>query len=182
MKFELQLGLGLIALASCGPQRDPQQPVNNSTAPVIPSPSAPPAPKTRASPSQPSIEDPTRLSEPSGPINPKSVEAAGAIVQQYGALIEQKRFSRAARLWSNAGAAEDFAKQLNLPQVHLQIGALGQTEGAAGSIYTSVPAVFYGAGFRRPANIILRRVNDVPGSTEAQRRWHIERIDWGNAG
>ena len=26
--------------------------------------------------------------------------------------------------------------------------------------------------------MILRRVNDVPGSTEAQRRWHIERIEW----
>jgi hypothetical protein len=26
--------------------------------------------------------------------------------------------------------------------------------------------------------VVLRRVNDVPGSTEAQRRWHIERIDW----
>jgi len=25
--------------------------------------------------------------------------------------------------------------------------------------------------------VILRRVNDVPGSTEAQRRWHIERIE-----
>jgi hypothetical protein len=24
----------------------------------------------------------------------------------------------------------------------------------------------------------LRRVNDVPGSTGEQRRWHIERIDW----
>jgi hypothetical protein len=23
-------------------------------------------------------------------------------------------------------------------------------------------------------------VNDVPGSTEAQRHWHIERIDWGS--
>jgi hypothetical protein len=25
--------------------------------------------------------------------------------------------------------------------------------------------------------VVVRRVNDVPGSTEAQRRWHIERID-----
>jgi len=24
--------------------------------------------------------------------------------------------------------------------------------------------------------VILRRVNDVPGSTDQQRRWHIERI------
>jgi hypothetical protein len=31
----------------------------------------------------------------------------------------------------------------------------------------------------RSATAIVRRVNDVPGSTEAQRRWHIERIDWG---
>ena len=46
-----------------------------------------------------------------------------------------------------------------------------------------MPVTFYGdlnggGTIRRPANIVLRRVNDVPGSTEAQRRWHIERIDW----
>ena len=34
-----------------------------------------------------------------------------------------------------------------------------------------------GKDFRGAADIILRRVNDVPGSTEEQRRWHIERID-----
>jgi hypothetical protein len=59
----------------------------------------------------------------------------------------------------------------------MEIGDLGETEGAAGSIYTTIPVVFYGDGFRRPADVILRRVNDVPGSTEAQRRWHIERIE-----
>ena len=31
--------------------------------------------------------------------------------------------------------------------------------------------------YRKRQWIILRRVNDVPGSTEAQRHWHIERID-----
>ncbi len=181
MKFELQLGLGLIALSSCGPRWNAQQPVNNSTKPEIPVPSAPPALKSTASRSQPS-KDPATLSESNSPIDPKSVEAAGDVVRQYGALIEQNQLFRAAGLWSDAGAAEDFAKHLDRPQVHLQIGALGQTEGAAGSIYTSVPAVFYGAGFRRPAKIILRRVNDVPGSTEAQRRWHIERIEWDSPG
>jgi hypothetical protein len=30
---------------------------------------------------------------------------------------------------------------------------------------------------RVEAKMILRRVNDVPGSTEAQRRWHIERVE-----
>ena len=72
------------------------------------------------------------------------------------------------------------------PEVHLEIGKLGETEGAAGSIFVTEPVVFYGkksggGDFRRPADIILRRVNDVPGSTEEQRRWHIERIEWKNA-
>jgi hypothetical protein len=68
-------------------------------------------------------------------------------------------------------------------QVHLEIGNPDEPEGAAGSIYVTIPAVFYGDGkdrqpFRKSADVILRRVNDVPGSTEEQRRWHIERIDW----
>jgi len=50
-------------------------------------------------------------------------------------------------------------------------------------MYTAVPVVFYGQSrkgqaLRLPASITLRRVNDVPGSTERQRQWHIERIEW----
>jgi homogentisate 1,2-dioxygenase len=51
-------------------------------------------------------------------------------------------------------------------------------EGAAGSIYVTMPVLFYAGSKRSAANVILRRVNDVPGSTEAQRRWHIERVEW----
>jgi len=178
MKFHPCLGLGLIALASCGPQREPQQPLNNSTAAELPAPSAPPAVRNPAPPAEtPELDNRTSLSEPIGAIDPKSVEGAGQVVQHYGGLIEQKRFSEAAGLWSDAAAATDFAKQFDRPQVHLAIGTLGETEGAAGSIYTSVPVVFHGEGFRRAANIILRRVNDVPGSTAEQRRWHISEFD-----
>ena len=120
------------------------------------------------------------LAEPKGALDPKSVEAAGQVVQHFGALIEQGRYNEAVKLWGDLQAAAGFMKELH-PKTHLEIGDLGETEGAAGSIYTTVPAVFYGEGFRRPAQIILRRVNDVPGSTEAQRRWHIESIDWGKA-
>ena len=119
----------------------------------------------------------TSLPEPKGPIDPKSVEAAGQVVQHFGALVESNRYIEAGRLWSNADAAAKFMKMLR-PGTHLEIGDLGATEGAAGSIYTTMPVVFYGTGYRKPADVVLRRVNDVPGSTEAQRRWHIERIDW----
>ena len=97
-------------------------------------------------------------------------------VQHYGALVEQGRFADAAKYWGSADAAADFAKTLKSDgAAHLEIGKPGDMEGAAGSSYVTVPVIFYGDKFRRAADIILRRVNDVPGSTEAQRRWHIER-------
>jgi hypothetical protein len=137
-----------------------------------------------ATANQTQTNDQTPLAEPKGPIDPKSAEAAGQVVQSYGALIEQRRFAEAEKLWGSADSAGQFTLQLKrYPEAHLEIGKPGDSEGAAGSIYVTVPVVFYGKDqnaldFRRPADVILRRVNDVPGSTEEQRRWHIERIDW----
>ena len=128
--------------------------------------------------------DRTPLAEPKGPIDPKSAEAAGQIVQHYAALIEQRRFAEAEKLWGNSHAASHFTLQLKrYREARLEIGKPGDPDGAAGSIYVTVPVIFYGkdqssADFRRAAEVILRRVNDVPGSTAAQRRWHIEGIDW----
>jgi hypothetical protein len=124
------------------------------------------------------------LSEPTGPIDPKSSEAAGQVVQHYGALIEQRKFADAAAYWNNAASAAAFATKLKAyREVRLTIGNLGEQEGAAGSIYITEPVTFYGkttAGkdFSRKAVVTLRRVNDVPGSTAAQRKWHIQSIDW----
>jgi hypothetical protein len=132
---------------------------------------------------------PTSLLEPKESIDPKSVEAAGEVVQHYGALVKRAQFLQAEPLWTDLEAARAFAVALDarFKDVHVEIGALGATEGAAGSIYTTVPATFSGTSergqpLRLPASIILRRVNDVTGSTERQRRWHIERIDWQDAG
>lgn len=120
------------------------------------------------------------LEEPKGPIDPKSTEAAGQVVQHYGALIEQGRFAEAASAWGDKNNATAFAKDLQSRGLkHLEIGDLSDPEGAAGSIFVTMPVVFYQGTKRSPATITLRRVNDVDGSTQAQRRWHIERIEWG---
>ena len=185
----------LIAIVSCGPEREPQQPTNNATAPVLPAPSAPPAVANSGVPAgapRPGStgglpHDRTPIAEPKGPIDPKSAEAAGQVVQHYGALIEQKRFAEAAQLWGDPETAKRATAELKADaEAHLQIGKPGDMEGAAGSSYVTVPVVLYGkkaagAPFHRRASVILRRVNDVPGSTEAQRRWHIERIEWESA-
>jgi hypothetical protein len=187
MKLQCAVVAMLVTLGSCGPQQEPQQPVNNADAPVIPQPSAPPGVTNEGVP-QPGTpgglpDDRTPLPEPKGPIDPKSAEAAGQVVQHYGALIEQGRWTESWKLWSNPDSAREFDRNWrDDSEVHMQIGKPGDTEGAAGSIYTTVPAVFYGktkagGSFSRKGDVILRRVNDVPGSTEAQRRWHIERIE-----
>jgi hypothetical protein len=169
-----------LALCSCG--RAAEQPANDASAPTL-NETVPPAPQA-ASANETQAEDRTPLAEPKGPIDPKSMEAAGQVVQHYGALIEQRRFAEAEKLWGSADAAAQFTQQLKrYCEAHIEIGKPGDSEGAAGSIYVTVSVVLYGkhqnaVGFRRPADVILRRVNDVPGSTEEQRRWHIERIDW----
>ena len=174
------IGISTALLAGCNQQAAQNQPMANVPEPIAANDAAP-APQTNAS----VAADRTPLSEPKGPIDPKSVEAAGQVVQHYGALIERKHWLKAEKLWSDIDAARAFATSLagQFPDVHLEIGQLGETDGAAGSIYTNVPVAFYGETKRgepprRKATIVLRRVNDVPGSTEAQRRWHIERIDW----
>ena len=191
MKVQYSFGFLLIALSACGPQHQPEQPTTNRNAPVMPAPSAPPAVANTAPSAPETMADKpsasASLPEPKGPIDPKSVEAAAQVVQHYGALIEQGRWTESWKLWSNPNSAKQFDRNwLDDSEVHLEIGKLGDTEGAAGSIYTSVPVVFYGktksgGSFRRPAEVVLRRVNDVPGSTEAQRRWHIERVEWKGA-
>ena len=176
----LSVAILLSVMAACSPRADRAPPSNAANEAQQQRPA-------NASEGIASGDARTPLAEPQGPIHPKSPEAAGQVVQHYGALIEQRRFAEAEKLWGDARAAADFKLQLRrYPESHLEIGEPGDPEGAAGSIYVTVPVVFYGrdqndAAFRRAADIILRRVNDVPGSTEAQRRWHIERIDWKSA-
>lgn len=169
-----------IAIAAALVAACDQQPAQNHAQANAPEPPAANAPASAPPANAVAPDDRTPLSEPQGPIDPKSAEAAGQVVQHYGALIERQRWLKAEKLWGDIDAARAFATTLGgrFGQVHLEIGKLGETEGAAGSIYTTVPVTFYGDKYRRPAETILRRVNDVPGSTAAERRWHIERIEW----
>jgi hypothetical protein len=173
----------LVGLGACsqGTNHQPQANLEEADQAAENAASAPDAPAVNAN----NTISNASLPEPKGPIDPKSVEAAGQVVQHYGARIERSRWLQAERLWGDINLARQFATDLGarFREVHLEIGDLGHIEGAAGSMYTAVPVVFYGQSrrgdpLRLPASITLRRVNDVPGSTERQRQWHIERIEW----
>ena len=123
-----------------------------------------------------------------GPVAASSAQAAAQVVQSYYALLESGREAQAWELWSDgapdrAASAEAFARQFDrYAAYHAQIGAPGPVEGAAGSLYVEVPVVIYGrlksgAEIHESGAATLRRVNDVPGSTAAQRSWRIYKIE-----
>jgi hypothetical protein len=133
-------------------------------------------------------DDRTPLEEPKGSIDPKSAEGAGQVMQRFGGLLEQRKFADAYRLWSDNGRASGLSEAQfvvaydKYAEIHSEVGKPGDSEGAAGSIYIDVPFRLYGklksgAAFNQIGTVTLRRVNDVPGSTEEQRRWHIYKMD-----
>jgi hypothetical protein len=121
--------------------------------------------------------DRTPISE--GPIDPKSAQGAAQVVQSYFALAESGRAAEANKLWSDGAETLDLGQY---KEVHANIGAPGGMEGAAGSSYVDVPVQLYGRKldgkeFNARGTMTLRRVNDVPGSTDEQRKWHITKIE-----
>ena len=72
------------------------------------------------------------------------------MVQHFGALIEQGRFGEAEKLWGDIGTAGQTTAQLKTySEAHLQIGKPTDMEGAAGSIFITVPIVLYGKMLER---------------------------------
>jgi hypothetical protein len=127
-----------------------------------------------------------RQAPPAAPptIDPKSDAAAEELVRGFVGLINSGRLDDAYMLLGpNAPPRSDFNRQFaGYSHLRASVGAAGDQEGAAGSIYVTVPLTISGESggkhVERSADAVLRRVNDVPGSTEGQRHWHIERIDW----
>ena len=123
-----------------------------------------------------------------GSIDPDSAQGAAQVVQGYYGLLEEKRFEDAQALWNPRGkmgtqdSAHFAARFRGFSEIHANVGAPSEPEGAAGSLYITVPVQLYGriAANGKPfyalRQVALHRVNDVPGSTEEQRRWHIEAI------
>jgi len=184
--------LTIAACSSRAPEPEPGNVVNRATVEntaegdVVPADSTP-APINGA-PGTPGglPDDRTPLEEPSGPIDPRSAEGAGQVVQRYGGLLEQRKFAEARLLWGDGGRSSGLTEAQfvdaydKYASIHSEVGKPTDMEGAAGSSYITVPFRLYGTlksggEFNMVGPLTLRRVNDVPGSTEEQRRWHIEK-------
>jgi hypothetical protein len=114
----------------------------------------------------------------------RSALGAACIVDTYYALLAQRRYAEARRLWWDGGEASrgDEARFAAYFQYRGEAGAPGPIEGAAGSSYIEVPATVHarrkgGPAFVGRESVTLRRINDVPGTTAEQRSWRIVSIE-----
>ncbi|PZQ64153.1 MAG: hypothetical protein DI570_06280 [Phenylobacterium zucineum] len=173
-----------LALAGCG-QTTPEEPAAKAQAPSVATPAAAApndAPVEPLPPGSPGAlpDDRTPISE--APFTPESAQGAGQVVQTYFALLESGRAAEGRGSWSDAAQADAFVAGLGeFRSFHTLIGAPGEIEGAAGSLYVEVPVQLYGRlkdgreGHRIGA-ATLRRVNGVPGASADQLRWRLSGV------
>lgn len=184
--LNLALAFPLLVLAACGqtpaeaPEDDPpvEAPAaaheETATLPAL----IPPGPGEEGG----LPDDRTPIAE--GPFAPDSAQGAAQVVQRYAAFMEERRFADAWGLWAENGQAsaeteEEFAAEwADYTEIHALVGAPDEPEGAAGSVYVTVPLQLYGrmadgSTYNYIGPVTLRRVNDVPGASERQLRWQI---------
>lgn len=163
-----------LALAACGSELDPADSAATAQ-----------ASETAVDPARTvPTDDPTRA-EPR-PDADRGETGARAVLLDFARAIELERFDKAYAMlgetdrnrWTLAQFAALFA---DLDRIAVAVPG-GTMEGAAGSSYYTAPATITGTDadgrpVRYEGEIVLRRVNDVPGATPAQLRWHIERVD-----
>lgn len=105
-------------------------------------------------------------------------------VRAYYAAVQARRYAAAYLFWNDRGRASGktraaFARGFaHTASSRVTVSGRIQVEGAAGSSYATVPVrvdarLDTNARQRFVGSYTLRRVNDVPGSTAEQRRWHI---------
>jgi hypothetical protein len=142
------------ALATCSGEQAP--------------PAAPPAAKASEVPLPPRT-----IPAPSASRNPAEVLLA------WAEAMSLKQWDAAYLYWENKGAGTG----MNIDQFKARWGRLsnpefeirpGVSEGAAGSLYYTAPVVLIDGKQRIEGEVVLRRVNDVPGASAEDLRWHVE--------
>ncbi len=114
----------------------------------------------------------------------KTPAAARAVVERYYAAIAHRDFGRAYRLWSDNGRAsgktlDGFTRGFTqTADTRVFTAPPVNGDAAAGSVFVTVPVrvearLKSGLRQRFAGRYVLRRVNDVPGATAEQLRWHI---------
>ncbi|PQM27403.1 hypothetical protein CVO77_02035 [Sphingopyxis lindanitolerans] len=115
--------------------------------------------------------------------DPDSKAAAIDVVKLYYSALDAGDYDTAWLQWGEAGPPKQTPEQFRAGFAHTRstrvtIGTPGDAEGAAGSIYLTLPVAVdatldSGTAQRFGGEYVLRRVNNVDGASADQLRWHI---------
>ena len=167
------VGVALVALAGCH-SGSPAPTPTGAIAPADQSPSHP----TPASPPSSAVGlAPTPTPQPTQDQAALDSRDCRTVAQAYADAIERHAFDFAARAWNDPviDAARLKARFAGFAVPRIEIKKV-EEEGAAGSLYCTVTGVLNDTGPNkktRSGEIVLKRVNDVPGATADQLRWTI---------
>jgi hypothetical protein len=165
--------LALIALAGCGSPEQPSAPQASEAA------AAPAASRPPAAPASPVAPPPlTPIPQPTRELSVLDSRDCRTVAQAYLDALVRGDFAFAARVWNDPVIDDARLRALfhGYKQPTIAIAGLEQ-EGAAGSIYCTVSGTLTDAAHpatpAQKGELVLKRVNDVPGATPAQLRWTI---------
>jgi len=185
--------LVLSLLAGCS--RQPAEQAMQSGDPAVAAPALAPPAKS-APPAVPAASGDHATAAPAVPapagpeavLAPPPARSPDAVLRGWGMAIERRDWRQVRQLWGNHGAdsglsAEAFARRWDhLRRPKVTVGA-GQQEGAAGSSFYTAPVRVDEGSRSFAGDVTIRRVNDVPGATPEQLRWHLDattRAPWTN--
>jgi hypothetical protein len=173
--------VAFVTLASCGPAPQPQPTATATGAAELPTPATSsgvpetvPVPPTAAPKVVPAAE--------------MGGTGARNVLLEWAHALERGDFDAAYARWgadaqarSGMEATEHRQWWARFKTITVAVQA-GQMEGAAGSSYYTAPVAIVGKQrngkpYRLEGTVTLRRVNDVPGATADQLRWHLEKVE-----
>ncbi|HEY9640562.1 MAG TPA: hypothetical protein V6C57_08760 [Coleofasciculaceae cyanobacterium] len=172
----------LLASAMTACSAPPIQPSENTaTSPIASSPTLSPTALPQSTFSPTALPVSPRQSAAS--LEPMQ-QAAVQVIQDYYNAIAHRNYKQAYLAWDGEGAAsqqsfEQFKQGFaDTASTAVAVGEPGRLDGAAGSSYIEIPVTVTatttaGTQQRFRGSYVLRRVNDVPGSTVEQRQWHL---------
>jgi hypothetical protein len=158
MRLALILAL---ALSACGPQQDEDALVTSGES----------GPEEAPVPPEPVGPTPEQLAQ-------LESRDCREVATAYSLALERRAFEFAARFWDDPVIDGTRLEALfdGYARPTIEISEIRQ-EGAAGSLFCTVTGALTDAGDPakppRQGEIVLKRVNDVPGATPEQLRWTI---------
>ena len=167
------VGVALVALAGC----HSGSPAPAPTGAIAPADQGPSLPAPASPPSSAVGLAPTPTPQPTQDQAALDSRDCRTVAQAYAEAIARNDFDFAARVWNDPviDAARLKARFAGFAVPRIEIKKV-EEEGAAGSLYCTVTGVLNDTGPNkktRSGEIVLKRVNDVPGATADQLRWTI---------